>query len=219
MSLAIDHVLIAASDLDASAAALLSEAGLESVPGGRHPGAGTANRIVPLGAAYLELIAVVDAEEAAANPLSRRVTAALEQGRRFATWAVRTEDLDADQRRLDEAGFATLGPAPGARARPDGVVLRWRTLHVGDGLDPALPFLIEWSSPQRDHPGFQVADHPAGTATLKTVLLAAPEPDHLRRRIGEVLGGESLAYQVSAGAGSGIEGVVLDLGGVERVLR
>ena len=219
MSLAIDHVLIAASDLEASAAGLLAEVGLEALPGGRHPGAGTANRIVPLGASYLELIAVVDAEEAAANPTSRRVTEALEDGRRFATWAVRTEDLDLDQRRLHEAGIATLGPRPGARTRPDGVVLRWRTLHVGDGLDPALPFLIEWSIPQGEHPGLRVASHRAGTATLRTVLLTAPDPDDLRRQLGEVLGGESLAYEVSAGTSRGVEGVVLDLGGVESVLR
>jgi hypothetical protein len=38
--------------------------GLASIEGGRHPGWGTANRIIPLGDAYIELVTVVDDEEA-----------------------------------------------------------------------------------------------------------------------------------------------------------
>ena len=60
----IDHVVLACADLDVAAAHLLERHGLASVPGGRHPGWGTANRIVPLGGSYVELITVVDAEEA-----------------------------------------------------------------------------------------------------------------------------------------------------------
>src|SRR4051794_41286944 len=60
----IDHVIYAVDDLDTAGAALFDREGLASVPGGRHEGWGTANRIVPLGESYLELIAVVDVEEA-----------------------------------------------------------------------------------------------------------------------------------------------------------
>lgn len=45
----IDHVIYAVGDLEADAARFRDELGLESVVGGRHPGWGTANRIVPLG--------------------------------------------------------------------------------------------------------------------------------------------------------------------------
>jgi hypothetical protein len=60
----LDHVLIAVADLTAAASVMEARYGLTSMEGGRHPGWGTANRIVPLGAAYLELVAVVDRTQA-----------------------------------------------------------------------------------------------------------------------------------------------------------
>ena len=57
-----------------------------------HP-TGTANRIIPLGRTYIELIAVVDAAKAAESARSRRIGQAAEAGRPFATWAARTDDL------------------------------------------------------------------------------------------------------------------------------
>ena len=58
--LRIDHVLYAVRDLDEAASRLATEWGLATSDGGRHPGHGTANRIVPLGSDYIELIAIVD---------------------------------------------------------------------------------------------------------------------------------------------------------------
>src|SRR5262249_37141247 len=58
----IDHVLIAVTDLAESARRFETEYGLTALVGGRHPGVGTANMIIPLGSEYLELIAAVDAE-------------------------------------------------------------------------------------------------------------------------------------------------------------
>ena len=86
----LDHVLIAAADLDAVARQIETEHGLASAAGGRHPGWGTANRIVPLGATYLELVAVVDEAEASQSAFGRWV-AASRSGAPFG-WAVRTPD-------------------------------------------------------------------------------------------------------------------------------
>ena len=64
----LDHVLIAVTDLaDAASACSSARTASHSIEGGRHPGWGTANRIVPLGDSYLELIAVVDEREAATS--------------------------------------------------------------------------------------------------------------------------------------------------------
>jgi len=46
----IDHVIYAATDLDATTARLGRELGLAAVGGGRHEGHGTENRIIPLDA-------------------------------------------------------------------------------------------------------------------------------------------------------------------------
>jgi hypothetical protein len=131
----LDHVLIAAADLPAAARDLEVRHGLRSIAGGRHPGWGTANRIVPLGDAYLELVAVVDPAEAAGSPFGRWVAAS----RGPFAWAVRTNDLDEAAARLG------LEIVAGSRARPDGTVLRWRSAGVEQAAaEPLLPFLIQW---------------------------------------------------------------------------
>jgi hypothetical protein len=216
-TVAIDHVLLAVADLDAAASRLTLEQGLTVLPGGRHPGAGTANQIVPLGPDYLELIAVVDAAEAAANPLSRRVTAALERGAGIATWAVRAGDLDAVKSRLDAAGIASTGPRPGSRLRPDGVLLEWRTLLLGGGLEPVIPFFIEWRLGPGRHPGEQPVRHPAGAARLKGLRIASPDPAALESRLRDLLGALP-AIEVVEGPREEPLAVVLEVAGEERSL-
>jgi hypothetical protein len=71
--LELDHVLIAVQDLEAAARELEARHGLASIEGGRHAARGTANRIVPLGETYVELITVVDEAEAAASVFGRWV--------------------------------------------------------------------------------------------------------------------------------------------------
>ena len=106
---------------------------------------GTANEIVPLGDAYLELMAVVDEAEATTSLFGRLVA-----GRRgLLGWCVRTDDLDAVADRLG------LVQALGARVRPDGVELRWRLAGVEQAIaEPGLPFFIEWDVPPEAHPGW-----------------------------------------------------------------
>src|SRR4051794_9888635 len=115
----IDHVILAAADLDAAVARLEAEHGLVAAGGGRHQGLGTENRIVPLGGGYLELVGIADAREAQTAPFGRGVA------RRLATagdglmgWAVAGPDVAAGGRPLG-AGGAACSP-PGVRARPAG---------------------------------------------------------------------------------------------------
>ena len=93
----IDHAIWATRDLDAAAARFEREYGLAAAGGGRHEGMGTHNRLVPLGGGYLELLAIADADEAAASPLGRFVDAAVEG---WMGWAVVVDDVDAVAERL-----------------------------------------------------------------------------------------------------------------------
>ena len=88
-----DHVIFAVRDFDDFAGRLRSDHGLGSAPGGAHPGHGTGNRIVPLGADYIELMSVVDAEEAAASPLGRWVTERVASGEGPAALCLRSDDI------------------------------------------------------------------------------------------------------------------------------
>jgi len=143
MSVAVDHLLIATADLDAAATAA-ERLGLAVAAGGRHSGWGTANRIVPLGGAYLELVAVVDPAEAAASGFGSWVAAAPPGPM---GWAVRPADLDA------AAGRLGLAVVPGSRKAADGRTLRWRTAGVEHAAaEPYLPFFIAWE-PGTPFPG------------------------------------------------------------------
>jgi glyoxalase-like protein len=170
-SLRVDHVIYAVTDLGSAAARVTADSGLASVEGGRHPGWGTANRIVPLGKSYLELVAVVDSSEAAASDFGRPVLEALATGERLVGWAVATDNIEAIARRL---GLEVTG---GSRTRPDGVTLSWRLAGVGRALATgALPFFIQWHGPPELHPGSAAAAHSVTPRGIAWVEASSDEP-------------------------------------------
>ena len=184
--LEVDHVVLAVHDLDAAAARLERGRGLASYAGGRHPGLGTANRIVPLGSAYLELMAVVD--PAADGGWAALVRAVATDEGRPALWCVRTGDLDRVAARLGLAVAAT------SRELPDGSTLSWRLAAVEAAVaEPALPFFIQWDEPER-HPAGRALVHPSGATGVAEVEVAGDA-----RRLAEWLGGDALPVRVVAG--------------------
>lgn len=182
----LDHILIAVTDLAAAAEAFQTRYGLASVEGGRHPGWGTANRIVPLGETYLELVAVIDEDEAAASVVGRWVAGGAANAGRLLGWAVRTDDLDAVARRLG------LAARSGSRAGPDGTLLRWRSAGIEQAAaDPSLPFFIEWAS-GGTFPGRPVPPQPGAI----TRLVVRGDPD----RLSSWLGNHRLPVSVEPGS-------------------
>jgi hypothetical protein len=184
----IDHVVYGVQDLE-TAASRMKEVGLGSVPGGRHPGWGTANRIVPLGPDYIELLAVVDRAEAEQDEVGRDLLGAITNGDRFLVWCVAVEDVDAIAARLG------LPVTAGTRERPDGSVLRWRTAGLSGALaEPSLPFFITWDVPVELHPGRTQADHTAQPHGIEWLEVGG---DALR--LNEWLDGTKLPVRVVGG--------------------
>jgi Glyoxalase-like domain len=176
----LDHVLLAVTDLVAAGRELQARYGLASVEGGRHPDWGTANRIVPLGDSYLELIAVVDQATAADSSFGRWVASRASPPGRPLGWAVRTGGLDAIARRLD------LTVHRGARVAPSGEVLRWRSAGIDQAVaEPALPFFIEWAAGVR-LPGATAVTHPAAPAGISKLHLEG-DPGRLAAWLGNHL--------------------------------
>jgi hypothetical protein len=110
--------------------------GLASVEAGRHPGWGTANRIVRLGSSYLELIAVVDQAAAADSSVGRWVAGGASRLGRPLGWAVRTSQLDTIARRLG------LTVSSGSRITPTGEVLHWRSAGIEQAAAESSPSLL-----------------------------------------------------------------------------
>ena len=151
----IDHVVLAVRDLDDAADRLFASTGLDAVAGGRHPGWGTANRIVPLGDDYLELLCVVDREVGAGTTLGRALLDLTRDGHdRWFSVCVADPAIEATAARLG------LTVEPGARTRPDGTQIRWRGAGIEDPARPAwLPFFIAWDVASQEHPGRMPATH------------------------------------------------------------
>jgi hypothetical protein len=206
----VDHILLPVADLEDGARTLRERHGLQAIAGGRHPKLGTANMIVPLGRQYLELIAIADPQEAASSRLGKRVTRALDEGRMFVDWALRTRSIDSLRAKLLAAGWELPPPWEGSRRRPDGQVLRWRTQDVDTGAAwIALPFVIEWDVPDGLHPGEAAAQHSSGATALRRVVVGARNPTQVREQL-QVLLGESDLYEVRTAASDGIEEIVLE---------
>jgi len=168
--LRVDHIIYAVGDLEVAAARFREESGLGSVVGGRHPGWGTANRVVPLGREYVELVAVVDRDEAAASEFGRPVMEAVASGKRLVGWAVAPDDLNRIARRLN------LEVTSGSRTRPDGSTLRWQLAGVAHALSTgALPFFIQWDAPPELHPGAGVAEHAMSPRGIAWIEIATEE--------------------------------------------
>ncbi len=150
--------------------------------GGRHPGRGTANLIVPFGDQYLELLAVVDEPEARSSPQGRAVLQTLSRrGPGLARWSVEPSDLAATARRLG------LPVERRRRVRPDGRTLNWRAVGMDEAWEqPWRCAYMAWDD--RDlHPGRRVRDHRNGATGFARLEVGVPDEEGLLAWLGGAL--------------------------------
>jgi Glyoxalase-like domain len=200
----IDHVVYAVRDLDVAAARWEGTYGLSSVPGGHHARWGTANRIVPLGEDYLELIAVVEPATARSSVLGRTLMDLTADGDRWFSVCLADDDIGATAARL------RLSVEPGSRTTPEGVELRWRGAGIdAEGREPWLPFFIAWDLPAELHPGRTRVRHRVGVEGIAEVEVAGDA-----QRLRDWLGGADVPLSV-AGGPHGVRSVSLRRSGEE----
>ena len=205
----IDHVIYAVEDLDAAADRFRVEFGLDSIAGGEHPGWGTANRIVPLGREYLELIAVVDRDMAAASDFGRPVLEAVANGRPLVGWMVQPHDIHCVARRLG------LDVVQGSRTRPDGSTLTWQLAGVAPArASDALPIFIQWDAAAGSHPGAAAAQHASRPHGFAWIEIGADE--HALR---DWLGDHDLPLRLVSAEPPGLTAVAIGTDAGEIVLR
>ena len=156
MTLALDHLVLAARTLDEGVAWCEATLGLRPEAGGQHLFMGTHNRVFSIGSAafarsYFEIIAIDPS-----LPAPRRarwfglddvaLQRALVDGPRLVTWVARCTDIAATHAAMRAAGIDVGVVEAAQRATPRGV-LRWQISLRADGrrlLGGAAPALIEW---------------------------------------------------------------------------
>jgi hypothetical protein len=171
----IDHVILGIDDLQKGIAELERATGVRAELGGAHPGRGTRNALISLGGNhYLEILAPNPEDPGVAK--AREELAGLTSLKPIG-WAARSEDLAALQQRLRGQGVETSEIQPGARDRPDGSRLAWKTLGIDSTLG-LLPFFIAWDR-ETKHPS---TTSPGG-CRLTGFFLEDPAPDALRKTL------------------------------------
>jgi hypothetical protein len=197
---AVDHLLLGVSDLDHGIAWVEKSTGVKAVVGGSHPGMGTRNALFALGGRrYLEIIAPDPSQTAFKFHIDVRKLAEP----RLITWAAGTKDIDAVAKTARESGFGTFGPQEGSRARPDGTILRWKTLGVvnrlsTEGVKP-IPFFIQWAADSR-HPS---QDSPKGCELL-ALEIEHPKPKDVEDALAKL----GIEAKVKAGKPARLEAVL-----------
>ncbi len=147
----LDHIMLAAPDLEAAVAGFERRTGVRPGEGGRHPGQGSRNVLATLGnGCYLEIIGPDLTQERSNNfgeMLSRLSAPTLLK------FAVGTRDIEAVHQRASKLGLWPLassggraaGPFAISRALPNGEVLKWRLLLLGSATyEGYVPFFIQW---------------------------------------------------------------------------
>jgi hypothetical protein len=169
--LELDHLLYATPDVDATVSELEERLGASFNPGGRHPGWGTRNRILPLGGRrYLEVIGP-DEEQPGAD--GRRILDVDRLGEpRMAWWAVRPFLMPLTCGEFEAMGFVPGEVIEGRRELQGGGELVWQMTDPRVRLEGGvLPLVIDWEG--AEHPG--EADSPVELAGLRL-----EHPDHER---------------------------------------
>jgi Glyoxalase-like domain len=176
----LDHILLGCNDLDRGVAYVEKRTGVRAAIGGVHPGAGTRNALLSLGERrYLEIIAPDPSQKNADSPRLNDIRNL--NTPKVIEWAAHVEDIEAVAKRLRQHKVGFEGPNPGSRKRPDGRILKWKTLGFEDDRQGLLPFLIQWDA-DSPHPS---TDAPKG-CVLESFSLAHPEPASIERLLNEL---------------------------------
>jgi len=211
MSLALDHIVIAVTDLD-RAMADYRALDFQVLPGGQHPGRTSHNALVVFAdGAYLELIAW-----RAPAPEERWYRTLSAHGEGLVDYALLPPDTAQALADAQARGLHTLtGPLDGGRLRPDGARLRWQTARHAT---PDVPFLCGDLTPRALRvPEGSVRQHPNGAQGVAEVTVAVHNLDATLARYRALLGAQ--ADGAAATMEESIHSARIPLGGVTLVLQ
>ena len=185
----LDHLIITVPDLEAGVAAVEEATGVRAVPGGSHPGRGTANFLLglaptgwPEGAhTYLEILGPDPQQEKPADG-TLPLDAHLATEPTLQTWAIHPPAFLAKVAAANTAGIEFGEVQDMARDTAEGDRLEWRlTTRSPLPHEGAQPFLIDWG--ESVHP----AEAALPTLELLEFRVESPEPEAARQVL-EVLG-------------------------------
>ena len=184
---ALDHVILAVSDLPVATRTLARLLGRAPSWRGEHPVLGTENTLFRLSNTYVELLAPLG-EGGVAGRLRAHLDA---EGEGLVGLAFRTDDAGACHRTLASRGFDPAPPEDGiGRDVESGAWRRWRSVHVPrERTRGILLFAIEHESEDEAlAPAQAVGDPRASVLGLDHVVVVTSDVDASRAIYGDGLG-------------------------------
>ncbi|MBU8880442.1 VOC family protein [Bacillus sp. FJAT-29790] len=172
MRFTFDHIVHFVEE-PSKAIAIFKENGIHAVEGGKHLNYGTYNALSYFDLSYIEFLSTYDRDllertKHLKNSFFETVVRdRYKEG--FSRVAIRTTDIEEAAHYFRKKGLTVNGPVPMNRKRPDGSVIEWKLLYIGDedeGLE--LPFIIQWNESDEDRRNQltekkAIMPHPAGT--------------------------------------------------------
>lgn len=179
----IDHIVIAAPDLD-ELAATFTALGFTVVGGGRHP-IGSYNRLIGLGdGAYIELLSFYED-----SPKHYWWDAVHGKGGGLIDFCMQTDDIRADHAIFEELGVETSPLVGLSRERFDGYQLSWLNNEIYGRYQGLIPFIIEDETPREERVPKE-KQHANRVTGIDTITLAAKDIALVERIMSAALGGE-----------------------------
>ncbi|KAB1948330.1 VOC family protein [Brevibacterium linens] len=195
----LDHLIITVPDLEAGVAAVEEATGLRAVPGGSHPGRGTANHLLGLAPAgwpegartYLEILGPDPQQEKPADG-TLPLDAHLASEPTLQTWAIHPPAFLAKIAAANTAGIDFGEVQDMARDTAEGDRLEWRlTTRSPLPRSGEQPFLIDWG--ESVHP----AEAALPTLELLDFRVDSPEPEAAREVLEELGAGDTTVVEGS----------------------
>lgn len=147
ISIQIDHVVIAGSDLDVIRGEF-EKIGLTPDYGGVNADGLTHSALIGFAdGSYLELIAPLPGKTASEHPFWE----SMKNDSRICAWAIRSNDIEIDSTGYRSRDIQVSKPVENGRTRPDGVQVKWREAVLESPKFPAgtfLPILIQDITPR-----------------------------------------------------------------------
>ncbi|AHF79095.1 hypothetical protein Sant_P0048 (plasmid) [Sodalis praecaptivus] len=185
-----DHVVHYVNNLDEAIAAFSANQ-LMAFAGGAHPGWGTHNALSYFGLTYIEFLSIRDRQEVDRAKhdalLARDIAALLPDQQILYRIALRSDNIDATYRSLQQHGLSLSPIQAGKRHDAQGNLIEWRMFTLdGEYQGVAYPIIIQWGEPDEqrlrtlrqrgiDRP------HPAGRVSLFSVSLQVTRPQDVSR--------------------------------------
>jgi catechol 2,3-dioxygenase-like lactoylglutathione lyase family enzyme len=182
---AIDHVVVAVSDLNATIEDY-KRLGFTVIIGGEHAHRGSHNALIAFqDGSYIELIAFRHEPPVKDNTWWDL----LQIGEGLVDTALLVDDLPQTLAGLAGAGFSITGPMQGGRHLPEGQRIDWRVARLDVDGPVRYPFLIDDLTPHELRvPQGEAAVHPNGATGIARIVLGVPSVAAAREWFGLIYG-------------------------------